>query len=166
MKGSIYSIRSHKTTDVYIGSTSQQLCKRMTDHRKSYKHYLKTNNNYYYAFDILKYDDAYIELIEEIEYENKQELTAKEGHYIRNMMCINKRIEGQTRKEYYDKYNLEHREEHYNYKKEHNSNKKYYEKNKDQINKQIICECGGKYTHCHKSIHLKTQKHIRFINLI
>ena len=39
----------------------------------------------------------------------------------------------------------------------------YREKNKEIIkekkNKKITCECGGKYTNCHKSIHLKTMKH-------
>ena len=41
--------------------------------------------------------------------------------------------------------------------------KKYREKNeeiiKERKNKKNTCECGGKYTNSHKSIHLKTIKH-------
>jgi type II secretory pathway component HofQ len=51
------------------------------------------------SFEILEYEDAYIELIELIEYNDKSELTAREGHYIRTMDCVNIRIEGRTKKE-------------------------------------------------------------------
>ena len=35
----------------------------------------------------------------------------------------------------------------------------YQLKNKDKINKKFVCECGGKYTHQHKSTHEKTKIH-------
>ena len=31
---------------------------------------------------------------------------------------------------------------------------------RERTNKKYDCECGGKYTHCHKQHHLKTIKHI------
>ena len=45
--------------------------------------------------------------------------------------------------------------------------KEYYEKNKDKITDKALekfnCECGGTYTHCHKSQHNKTKKHLNFL---
>ena len=45
--------------------------------------------------------------------------------------------------------------------------KEYYEKNKDKINdkasEKFVCPCGGKYTYCHKSEHLKSKKHLKFL---
>ena len=40
----------------------------------------------------------------------------------------------------------------------------YRAAHKDEINKKIDCDCGGKYTQSNKSKHLKTKKHIDFIN--
>ena len=48
----------------------------------------------------MKYDDAYIELIEECPCNDKNELNRREGQMIREMNCVNKRIEGRTGKEY------------------------------------------------------------------
>jgi hypothetical protein len=45
------------------------------------------------------------------------------------------------------------------------SSHEYYQANKDKINlinKTIhICDCDGKFTHCHKTRHLKTKKTYR-----
>jgi hypothetical protein len=38
-----------------------------------------------------------------------------------------------------------------------------YEKNKDKTSKQIICVCGGTHTKHHQSRHLKTKKHMDFV---
>jgi hypothetical protein len=46
-----------------------------------------------------KYDDVRIELIEEFPCENKMELNAREGYYIRTLDCVNKVIPGRTQKE-------------------------------------------------------------------
>ena len=37
-------------------------------------------------------------------------------------------------------------------------------KNPTYYDKHYVCECGGKYSYKHKSRHMKTQKHINFIN--
>ena len=94
MKGYIYSIRSHQTPNIYIGSTIQILCKRMSQHKREYKNQQK----YCSSFEIIQYEDAYIELIEIVEFNEKTELFAREGHYIRTMECINKLIMGRTHK--------------------------------------------------------------------
>ena len=45
--------------------------------------------------------------------------------------------------------------------------KKYNEKNKEKIaereNQKHNCKCGGKFTHQNKSKHVKTKKHMKYI---
>jgi hypothetical protein len=100
MKGIIYTIRSHQTDNVYYGSTTQTLCKRMACHRRGYKCWLNGTKKYITSYEILKYQDAYIEFLEEVEFQNKKELHAKEGHYIRHNECVNKVIPCRTKSEY------------------------------------------------------------------
>jgi hypothetical protein len=107
MKGLIYIIRSHQTNDTYYGSTTQLLCKRIATHRQDYKKFLNGKHQYMTSFDIMVYDDAYIELIEEVEFTNKNELYAREGFHIRNNICVNKNIMGRTHAERYE-LNKEH----------------------------------------------------------
>ena len=121
--GRIYTIRSHQTPKIYIGSTTQILSKRMADHRVNYKAYLNKNYHYTTSFEILKYGDAYIELLFESEFKSRNALERKEGEYQREMDCVNKMIAGRTQKEYYEdnrEYILE-------------RNHKFYEDNKEKI---------------------------------
>ena len=46
-------------------------------------------------------DNVIVELIEKYPCEDKEELHAREGHYIKNTECINKNIMGRTDQEYY-----------------------------------------------------------------
>lgn len=153
MIGFIYIIRSHQTDDVYYGSTTQMLCKRMASHRGNYKLWLNGKYGCNSSFDILKYDDAYIELVEEIEFSNKQELIAREGHHIRENNCVNKNIAGRTPKEWVEdnkehhiKYQKLYAETHKDIKKIKDKeyrdsnkekrklqNKQYYEENREKI---------------------------------
>ena len=95
--GKIYCIRSYQTDDVYIGSTTQKLCRRMTDHRRDYKNYMNDKHHYLTSFDIIKLGDAYIELIENYPCSCREELHKKEGMYVRKMKCVNKNIPGRTK---------------------------------------------------------------------
>jgi len=99
MKGAIYAIRSHQTKDIYIGSTIQPLCKRFSDHKTKYKYYINGKTVCCSSYEIIQYGDAYIELIELVEFNEKTELYAREGFHIRTMDCVNKKIAGRTRKE-------------------------------------------------------------------
>ena len=130
MKGYIYTIRSHQTDDVYYGSTKQRLSNRMSQHRQDFKRGAK-----YTAAVIMKYSDAYIELVEEIEYENKNELLAREGYFIRNNACVNKIVpdltvdEKKQNYQNYDKLYAQRNKEHIRqYRKE------YVEKNREKLN--------------------------------
>jgi hypothetical protein len=102
-KGKIYSIRSHQTDDIYIGSTVTTLSLRLSEHKSKYKHNILSSA----SRELLKYDDVYIELIEEYPCDNKEQLNKREGEHIRNNKCVNKVIAGRTQKE----YNEEHKEE-------------------------------------------------------
>jgi hypothetical protein len=55
--GKIYCIKSYETEDIYIGSTTQKLCKRMGSHRRSYKAYKNNEGNRKpsTAIELLKY---------------------------------------------------------------------------------------------------------------
>jgi hypothetical protein len=99
--GKIYTIRSFQTEDIYIGSTTQPLSKRIAKHRYDYNHYLEGKRAYTTSFDILKHGDAYIELIELYPCTARCELFKREGELIREMDCVNKHIPGRTDAEYY-----------------------------------------------------------------
>lgn len=140
--GKIYVIRSYKTNLVYVGSTTQHLCQRMSKHRINYKQWLKNGTGFMTSYKLLDFDDAYIELLEEYPCENKNQLQRKEGEYIRNMEnVVNKFIAGRT---------------HAEYKKD----------NRDIINQHNDCECGGHYIHNHKARHLRTNKHKKYIQTL
>ena len=189
-RGKIYTIRSHKTPLIYVGSTTEKyLSNRMGKHRSSFKRYKNGNVGYCASFDILEIDtDCYIELYEYYPCNTDLELKRREGEVIRSLDCVNKRIAGRTAKEwrednkerinakskeYYDdnKDEIAANRKQYraNNKERINAKKKqYYNNNKEQINakskQKHDCECGGKYITANKSRHMKTKKHQAFIN--
>jgi len=138
-KGKIYSVRSHKTDLIYIGSTIQPLSVRIGTHRTDYNNYLKNGKYNCKSIEIFKLDpNPYIELIINYSCNSKDELRKEEGKWIRKMKCVNKNIAGRTKKEYYDdnKERLkEQKKEYYNNNKDKIKEyyKEYNEKNKDKI---------------------------------
>jgi len=155
LNGKIYTIRSYKTDDVYVGSTTQTLAKRMSKHRGNFKCYKKGTYNYVSSYEILKFDDAYIELVILNPCNSKSELDAVEGKYIREMDCINRRIEGRTKKQYYNDNKERLNEKH----------KQYNIDNKERLNEKHTCICGGRYSTQKKARHFKTKKHQLFITM-
>ena len=101
-QGKIYMLTSEQTPEVYIGSTKETLEIRLTKHKSDYKGWFGGNPIYSYktSYEIIKYDDCKIQLIENYPCESRKELELKEGEYQRMMDCINKRVEGRTQKEY------------------------------------------------------------------
>ena len=178
-KGQIYTIRSHQTDDVYIGSTCSPLHKRLTEHKSKYK----TNNRYTSSFEIVKYDDAYIELLEDFPCDNKKELNRREGQLIRQNACVNKRFSGRTHAEWYQDNKERVGEVSRKWKNEnkvrcsevrrarYNANKDAasaysmarYEANKESILRQsaerVTCECGVVVCRAYIGTHKKTEKH-------
>jgi len=138
-KGKIYSVRSHKTDLIYIGSTIQPLSVRIGQHRRYYDNYLKNGKYKYTSIEIFKLDpNPYIELIINFSCNSKDELRKEEGKWIRKMKCVNKRIEGRTKKEYYE----DNKEMLKEYQKEYRNNnkdkiKEYLKNNKDKIKEKV-----------------------------
>ena len=102
MKGYIYSICSHQSKDIYIGSTEQELSTRLSWHMRDYNMWIKINKQYCTSYEIIKYGDAYIELIIEVDVEDTSKLRKIEGEYQLKMECVNKNIAGRTYKEWYE----------------------------------------------------------------
>jgi hypothetical protein len=175
--GKIYTIRSYQTDDIYIGSTTQTLTKRLSKHKSDFKRWKKGTYHYVTSYELIKYNDFYIELLEVCPCSNKMELFRREGELIRSMDCINKNGNGRTTKEYKKEYYQENKEKIKEYKKEYYQEnkeklkiqmKEYRAKNKinEQRNKKVNCECGGKYIYYNKSHHFKSKKHLKFVNQV
>ena len=149
--GKIYSIRSSQTDLFYIGSTTQPLCKRLYWHKNGFNQWKKTNKNYTTSYELLKYDDAYMELIEDCPCASKDQLTRREGELIRanKSKCVNCKIEGRTKAGYYqdNKEHLAGQARQYRQdNKEHivEQGKQYYQDNKAHIAEynsvKVTCE--------------------------
>lgn len=96
-KSKIYSIKSHLTSNIYIGSTCRELQLRLKEHKKS--------KNNYTVHEILQYPDVYIELIENYPCNSRDELHKREGYIISiNFHAINKIIAGRDQKESHQAY--------------------------------------------------------------
>ena len=101
--GKIYIIRSAVSEDVYVGSTCEPtLARRLAKHRGTYKCWKNGTYHFVTSFAIFEQGDYYIELIENFPCANKDELTKREGWFIRNTEhTVNSRIAGRTNTEYY-----------------------------------------------------------------
>ena len=101
-KAKIYILRSNYTKNVYIGSTCQKLSSRKSNHKRDYNSFKSNKCNYITSFEIIKYEDCYIELIENYPCNSKEELLRREGELIRSTEnTVNKCIAGRTYKEWY-----------------------------------------------------------------
>ena len=187
-RGKIYTIRSHKTPLVYVGSTIEKSLKnRLSGHRTQYKQYKNGTGNYRTSFDILDIDEnCYIELYENYPCDSKEQLEKREGQIIRELDCINKCIPGRTKKEwrednkekrleYYKQWKDNNKEYFNEYQKQYHENNKekrniqsreHYQNNKEKLNAKYNCECGGRYTHCHRTRHMKSKKHKEYMEFM
>ena len=170
--GKIYQIVCYETGEIYIGSTVQDLERRLLCHQAPSN---KCNSK-----QIINRGNYYIELLETYPCNSEYELDRKEGEYQRAIECINRRIAGRTRKEYkednkkkiveqrkeYRKINLEVIKE--NCKKYNQDNKEkikaYRQVNKAYNDRVVSCECGIKSIHRNLARHKTSKKHIDLMN--
>ena len=99
----IYAIRSPNSDKFYIGSTTSQLSRRFSLHKSNFKSYINGDIGYLTSsVKIFELGDAYIELLEKINCDNRSQLYKREGELIRlhKDCCVNKCIAGRTQKEY------------------------------------------------------------------
>jgi len=149
MIGRIYKIipkcQECETGDVYFGATTRETLIRFREHRRKYNEY--KNGKYTYTssfllFDKYGRDNCDVEELEMVEYNDLLELRKRENEYIKNNDCVNKRdsvIDMDKRKK----------------------DRKIW--NKRWFNVKNTCDCGGRYTNKHKSQHLKSGKHRRYL---
>ena len=106
--GKIYQITSQQTDGVYIGSTCKTLLQRFAGHGKHFKYYMKGTYHYVASFDILRFDDAEIHLIESYPCESKQALEIRETYWMQQFssVIVNRQIAstGLTKQEYNKQY--------------------------------------------------------------
>ncbi len=97
----IYKIVSNQTDLIYVGSTTQTLSQRMASHRSNFKRWRNDNGrNYTSSFEVMKFKDAKIILIERVECKDKEGLLKIERKYIESLNCCNKYIPGRTKIEW------------------------------------------------------------------
>ena len=156
--GKIYAIRSYQTDQIYIGSTTQPLSKRFYEHKKSYERYIKDQKKAYISsFEIFKYDDCYIEIIKACPCKSKEELLREEGILIREMNCVNRKIEGRSNKDYYKENKAKLNE----YMKAYYRNPEKKEIQKEWASEVIICNtCNTEMIKNSWSQHCKSLKHL------
>ena len=158
-RAKIYKIVCNVTGLFYIGSTCEPtLARRLAGHRRDFKAYLNGKYPYVTSFKVLENNAFYIELVKECPCNSKDQLSQFEGGCIREIECVNIIIPGRTNKQYQNdnKDNIA------------AGKKQYYDNNKDKFTaKQAIkfdCICGGKYTASHKTRHIKTKRHKKYLN--
>tara|TARA_R110000868_G_C10654646_1_gene745293 strand:- start:41 stop:577 length:537 start_codon:yes stop_codon:yes gene_type:complete len=172
--GKIYTIRCNDTDKYYIGSTTNLLCKRLSQHKCAY---LKSKCSSVKILFDLDIDDCYIELLENYPCNSKIELEKREGELIRlhKDNVVNKIITGRKMKEWreYNKLKIIEQCKEYqlnNKEKINEQRKQYREANKEKIKKistqPYTCDCGKIIQLTEKARHCKSKKHISFFNNI
>ena len=159
--GKIYCLKSKQQPNaIYIGSTEKKLNQRFSEHKADYKRWLAGKYHYVTSFELCKYSDCRIELIDDNpEYRTTPELVKIERSYVQRYIkdgwnVVNKHLKhdisvssSTDRKQYqHELYNLD----------------------KDRIlarqSEKIECECGSTVTRRHIAGHRRTAKHQNYVN--
>lgn len=143
-------------TEIYIGSTSNM-------RQRKHKHKTACNNpnnkeynRYKYQFirDNGGFSNWSMIMIEHVECDTKQELLARERHYIEQLKPhLNKQLplrSKQQLQQYHKQYSKQYRVDNKQRLKQHQSEIK-------------ICDCGLYYTHSKHARHIKTDIHKRYM---
>ncbi|VVU95723.1 GIY-YIG catalytic domain [seawater metagenome] len=146
--GYIYSLTCNNPNLIYYGSTTKSLNERLSQHKCDFK-----INKCVSSKILFEWGDVKINMIEEIEFQDKKELLDRESYYIRNLECVNKKIPNRTQKEWYID----------NKKRMVLQNKEYYEKNKEKI-KEYYYDNKDKLKENRKEYRLKNKNHTQIYN--
>lgn len=170
----IYCVKSPTINKIYIGSTTKRLlCMRWGCHKYDYKKWLETKKKYISIYEIMKNNDAFIELIKEYPCNSKEELEQEETKCMleyknavnqqrprrtaKQYRKDNKNIIRKKKKEYYEKHKKEILEKQ---KKYRNANPEIANRQKILDAKRVLCvECNKFYNRSSLTKHYKTQTH-------
>jgi hypothetical protein len=183
----IYKITCKDETikDFYVGSTNNITVRKYQhktccNNEKSKKYNLRVYKTIRENGGWINWDFTVIEQLKE---HTKIQAHIREEHHRKELNAsLNSQkahITKEELKEYKKEYMKEYKKEYYEINKDKlidqqkeyyeinkdiikEYKKEWYEFNKDKINEKITCECGGKYTHHHKSTHFKSKKHTDF----
>jgi hypothetical protein len=112
-QGRIYKIEGGGLLP-YIGSTTQSLCSRLGGHRRHQRFFETTGKGgICTSYSLITTPDCKITLIENYPCNSKEELVARERHWIDSMECVNKVRPTRTeeeKKEYHKQYYLNNKE--------------------------------------------------------
>jgi hypothetical protein len=175
MKGIIYKITTSLCDELYVGSTEDALEERWKRHTHKYIEYLRTKdrNNWYSVFNLFEefgIDNCEIELIKEYEVCDKKHLFAYEQLWINKLNSLNEQntmsfgrfgdyMYRLNNKEAISERNKRYRNNHPDRILEQRRN--YLE----NIGRQLYdCDCGSIITRQCLSRHLKSKKHINYLN--
>lgn len=150
--GRIYAVRNKTNDKVYIGSTTRTLSRRMTEHRSRARN--GDTDPIYQSMREVGVEVFYIELVEEFPCQNKEQLTAREGYWVRQMDTyqngFNGNIPARTNKEWAE----ENKEKVVEYRsmwvEENKERLKEYKKQHYQANREEIREKQRAYNEEHK----------------
>jgi hypothetical protein len=140
-RGKVYKITSGDLT--YIGSTTEPtLAKRLANHVSNYKRWKTGKYHDVTSFQVIELGNYQITLLELCACGSKDELFARERHWVETIPCINKVIPGRTRKEWmetYREYSCEMKKKYYEDHKDYlcELNKKYYEDHKEELKERM-----------------------------
>jgi len=162
----LYKLYSLRGDDYYIGSTFDNLERRIKKHYKAYDEYLNDERKHNESFEIFdKYkDNIFIELIKEFKnVKTKEELKIQREEYIRKLKNTNISKQKLTRAEYAKEWknnNKEHLHDYY---------QRYYIKNIDRIKERYmerwVCEvCNINLNKWSKTRHEKSKSHQNMLN--
>ena len=167
-KGLIYKLvcLDLNVKEIYVGSTTN-----FVERKKNHKCSCNNSNNKNYNFKVYQHIRQHggwtnfnMVLIEYYPCETDLELGRREDYWKQELQASLNSISPpmyKTRKEYWEEYYEAHRQQ-YNER-----SKEYWENNKEQLqkkkNEKHTCECGGKYSHSHKTDHYKTKKHQNYL---
>jgi group I intron endonuclease len=168
----IYKLVNNIDDKIYIGSTVARLSKRKGQHKE--KSIKCPDRKVYKHINQVGWGNVDIVLIEKYPCKDKEELHARERYFIEELKAeLNNNKPLQTIEEYREinkeKFKKYDKERYIGERKEYAKQKakESYEKNKDKINERrrekINCECGGKYSISVKARHMKTKKHLKYI---
>ena len=142
--GFIYKLacKNPSIKEIYVGST-----KNLRVRKSQHKHHCNNNNDfmvYQFIRDNGNFENWDIIQLEQVEFNTKFELRARERHYIESLNAsLNQTIPNRSHTE---------------------SDKNWHDNNRAILNLKIDCACGGKYTAVNKSTHLKTKRHTHFLD--
>lgn len=183
-QGKIYKVVNLAVNDpveCYVGSTCMKLSRRFQAHKDHWK-ICEGGSLLYQAMTTYGIENFRIILIEEYPCENNDQLRAREEHhriqigakYNQKRAIVTDEQVKEDKKRNYENNNdtekeIQRKRDYWRHNKEaitlkHNE---WLEKNKDRVRAknfaQYDCECGGKYIWKCKARHMRSQRHIAFI---